>query len=200
MLLFESQGCTCYVFQGLHINPSFQCRLSSFVRCNRSCSKSAAVSLHFDRKVWVRARKTFYGKLSQKIFWIWSRTEFCMLIELVKFWSVLTSEQYAHFQWLIKLNSPSLCSQVFVDFQGFTACRFIASWLISVYFWLILPRKGCRFSAWQENSYCLWNRSSADFHGFYRTQNFCIFIESSKFWSILTFWRIFASWLNSVCF
>ena len=110
-----------------------------------------------------------------------------MLIELAKFWSVLTSEQYAHFQWLIKLNSPSLCSQVFVDFQGFTACRFITSWLISVYFWLILPEKGCRFSAWQENSYCLWNQRSADFHGFYRTQNFCIFIESSKFWSILAF-------------
>ena len=122
------------------------------------------------------------------------------VVELVKFWSVLTSLQYAHFQRLIKLNSPSLCSQVCVDFQGFTARRFQVLHLGSVYFWLILPRKGCRFSAWQENSYCLWNRSSADFHGFYRPQNFCILIESSKFFIYFAIWRISASWLNSVSF
>ena len=84
---------------------------------------------------------------------------------------------------------------------AFTACRVIASQLISVYFWLILPRKWGRISAWEENNHCLCGRTSAVFHGFYLVQNFCICIECSKCLVYSNNWigcRISASALNAV--
>ena len=115
----------------------------------------------------------------RKFSWILSRTEFCILVvnELVNFLSI---KQYAQFQLPRKIVTHHVVRFLYV-FKAFTACRVLASRFISVYFWLTLPRKGSRISAWQENNYCLCSRSSAVFHGFYLVQNFCFCIECSKF-------------------
>ena len=95
----------------------------------------------------------------RKFSWILSRTEFCILVvnELV---NLLSIEQ---FQLPGKIVAHYVVQFLYI-FKDFTACRVLACRLISVYFWLILLRKGSRISAWQENNRCLCSRSSAVFH------------------------------------